>query len=286
MRISLLTAFCQLVLFAGFTEKIAAQELPVYDYFPESRLFEAIYLDPNEAQTGGALNAYWENNQLQEKVYIPLSIGFYKPFLRINKKRTVEIGIDFSAHFQFEWLYVNEKFQRNLLNTDYRFSLITAIALSDNQRLRIRGYHVSSHLGDDYILNNKIRSRFPNKNNYEQLDVTWLRENENFKTYAMAGLVVRPVTDRKRLVFQFGGMYDKRLSSTLPLGLVGGLNIKLLQENNFNPGVKAGFGIRMGAVQRRPAYLIAEFYRGNSPYGPYEYRKEQWLGAGLYFSPF
>jgi hypothetical protein len=263
----------------------AAQDTASVEYFPKNRLFAALYLDPNEAVAFGAVTAFWQEGKFAEKAYLPLGFGFYKPLIQWKKKRLWEFGMDLSAHLQFEWTFPEGGSQRNLLNADYKISFIFSTQLSKRQQLRIRGYHVSSHLGDDYMLQNGITSYFTNPNNYEQADVTWSSQQGVFRYYGGVGLVVRPDPERKRLSLQFGSTFDRALSMPFPLGFIGGVNVKMLAQNDFNPGVKAALGMRFGEASRGPFQLVAEFYRGNLPYSPYEFQKVKWLGLSLYFSP-
>lgn len=254
-------------------------------FLPKGRFFEIPYLDPNEALAYGCFAAWWDNGELLQKAYLPVSFGFYKPIVRYNKKRKVEFGIDAAAHFQFEWLISDSIVQRNLLNTDYKFSFNLAFQLSQKDFLRFRLYHVSSHFGDDYLLRNRIRNYFPNPNNYEQLDVLWARQSHYFWKFVGLGLVVRPETIRKRLSGSFGTTFDIPMRTQKPRGWAGGLHARLLQENDFRPGVKLAMGVRVGKVEDSPFRFLIEFYNGNLPFSPLEYKKITWLGMGLYFSP-
>ncbi len=250
------------------------------------RLFKTLYLDPNESQAFGAINAYWERDTFRNQTYMPLGFGFYKGLVRWNKKRPVELGFDASAQAQFEWNPTNTISTRNILNSEFKISLLLSTKFSEVQSLRLRFYHVSSHLGDDYLIQNQFNSYFPNPNNYEQLDITWYFDHPLLGYYVGMGAVVRPETIRKRLSFQGGSYFDKPISAgKLPLGFIAGVDMKMLQEDNFNPRLKTAIGLRMGQSNDTLIRLVIEFYRGNLPYSPYEYKRVQWLGLGIYFSP-
>ncbi len=264
---------------------LSAQISEIKEFLPKDRLFEIPYLDPNEALAYGTFAAWWKDGVLQEKAYMPISFGFYKPIIRWNKKRRVEFGIDAAAHFQFEWLLSDSIVQRNLLNTDYKFSFNLAFELDSRNYLRLRAYHVSSHFGDDYMIRNNMDSYFPNPNNYEQFDALWMNRWRGFQNYVGAGLVIRPETIRKRFSGMLGSTFDLPIHGSKPRGIAGGVNLKLLQETNFYPSVKLALGIRVGALDRLPFRFMVELYNGHIPYSPLEYQQIRWFGAGLYFSP-
>ncbi len=277
-------SFLTLFLSVAFWGANAQNETSVI-HLPKDRLMKPLLLDPNEALTFGALASYWQDGEYKEKVYMPASIGFYRSLIRWGRSNPMEIGIDIAAQFQFEWVFPEGKSQRNLLNTDYKISLLYHLQLSDAQHLRIRFYHVSSHLGDDYMIRNGVHSYFPNPNNYEQLDATWLKENGSWQYYGGIGMVVRPETIRARFSVHAGFLFDLPKTAKLPTGLVGGAHLRLLAENNYNPGIKTGLGWRIGEISNRPIRFMLEFYRGNLPYSPFEFQKVQWLGLGMYFQP-
>ncbi len=262
----------------------AQNELPKVSILPEGRLFQPLVFDPNEAQAFGSIVSYWEEEEFTDKIYLPFGLGFYKGFLRGNSESPWEIGFDFAAQSQFIWTFDDGKSERNILNIDFKVSVMLHKKIDDQNSFRLRFYHVSSHLGDDFILRNGINNYFPNPNNYEQLDFHWAVQKGSKRYYFGAGMVVRPKTIRERLSFQFGTEVDPPVKGDLPLAFTGGFNIKLLEENNFTPGVKAGIGIKIGR-NTKPLRLLVEFYRGNLPYSPFEFTKVQWLGAGIYFMP-
>lgn len=262
-----------------------AQDTDERVFLPKQSLYELPYLDPNEALSYGTFAFWWDEGKRQQKAYVPISFGFNKPVMQWNKKRRVEFGIDAAAHFQFEWLISDSIIQRNLLNADYKFSFLLAFQLSERDFVRLRGYHVSSHFGDDYMVRNHMTSYVTNPNNYEQFDMQWMRQGRLFRHYAGLGVVIRPETIRKRYSALFGSYFDVPWKGNKPRGWIGGAHVRMLQETGFRPGVKLGAGIRLGEREGLPFRFIAEFYRGNVPFSAMEYKRTQWLGLGLYFSP-
>jgi hypothetical protein len=273
------------LLFIFPTIVFAQKETSNLTLLPKGRLFSEITYDPTESQAYGSIVAFWENDEFSKNIYLPFGMGFYKGFLRWNREKPFEIGFDFSAHTQFEWTFNNGRSERNILNSDFKVSIMLNRQLNDRHSYRLRFYHVSSHLGDDYIIRNQVTSYFPNPNNYEQLDFIWSTQFKDVRYYGGIGLVVRPETIRKRLSLQIGTQYDHSFSSNQLFGLTGGMDLKLLEEHDFHPGVKAAFGFRIGRAENHPLRIVGEFYRGHLPYSAFESKRVQWLGAGLYFLP-
>ena len=260
---------------------------PRREFLPKGHLFEPILLDPLEAQTyGSVLPGYWTEGQKYKGSIVPFAFGFAKPFYRRTTEpgRSEEWVLDLASFTQFEAYhdYQLGKARRQIVNTDYKISIIYNIRRGENN-YRFRVYHISSHLGDDYIYRNKITAPSPNSVNYELLDVTYSRMVNNWRLYGGAGVVLRKSEERKPLSAQLGAFYKK--PSTHAARLVGGVDIKFWQQTDFRPGIHGGIGIELGRTQNNLTFLV-EGYSGFRPYSQYEDQQTSWIGVGLYLNPF
>lgn len=257
------------------------------EFLPKGHLFEPIVLDPLEAQTyGSVFPGYWTEGQKYKGSIVPFAFGFAKPFYRHTTEpgRSEEWVLDLASFTQFEAYHDDQAnvARRRIVNTDYKISIIYNIRRGDNN-YRIRVYHLSSHLGDDYIFRNKITAPSPNAVNYEQLDFTYSRVVNNIRLYGGAGIVLRKTEERKLLSAQLGAFYKR--PSTKAARLVGGADIKFWQQTNFRPGIHGGVGIELGRTQNNLTFLL-EGYSGFRPYSQYEDQQTSWIGVGLYLNPF
>lgn len=260
---------------------------PRREFLPKGHLFEPILLDPLEAQTyGSILPGYWTEGKKYAGSIVPFAFGFAKPFYR----RTTEAGrseewvLDLASFTQFEAYHDSTagKARRRILNNDYKISIIYNLRRGDNT-YRFRVYHLSSHLGDDYIFRNRITAPTPNSVNYELLDVTYSRTVNNWRLYGGAGIVLRKTDERKPLSAQLGAFYKR--PSTKAARLVGGVDVKFWQQTDFRPGIHGGVGIELGRTQNNLTFLL-EGYSGFRPYSQYENEQTSWIGAGVYLNPF
>ncbi|GAB3952426.1 hypothetical protein GCM10028805_34420 [Spirosoma harenae] len=257
------------------------------EFLPKGHLFEPILLDPLEAQTyGSVLPAYWTEGKQYAGSIVPFAFGFAKPFYRHSSAsdRAEEWVLDLASFTQFEAFHdpVANKARRRIMNNDYKISIIYNIRRGENN-YRIRVYHLSSHLGDDYIFRNQITAPSPNSVNYELLDFTYSRNVENWRLYGGAGIVLRKTEERKPISAQLGAFYKK--PSTRAARLVGGVDIKFWQQTDFRPGIHGGVGIELGRTQNNLTFLL-EGYSGFRPYSQYEDQQTSWIGLGLYLNPF
>ncbi|GAB4000437.1 hypothetical protein GCM10028807_53400 [Spirosoma daeguense] len=260
---------------------------PRKEFLPKGHLFEPILLDPLEAQTyGSVLPGYWTEGKKYPGSIVPFAFGFAKPFYRRTTEpgRAEEWVLDLASFTQFEAYYdyrVN-KARRTIMNNDYKISIIYNVRRGDNN-YRFRVYHISSHLGDDYIYRNQITAPTPNSVNYELLDVTYSRNVTNWRLYGGAGIVLRKSEERKLLSAQLGAFYKK--PSAKAARLVGGVDVKFWQQTDFRPGIHGGIGIELGKTQNNLTFLL-EGYSGFRPYSQYENQQTSWIGFGLYLNPF
>ena len=260
---------------------------PRREFLPKGHLFEPILLDPLEAQTyGSVLPSYWTEGKKYEGSIVPFAFGFAKPFYRhtTDAGRAEEWVLDLASFTQFEAYHDDKlnKARRQIMNTDYKISIIYNIRRGLNN-YRIRVYHLSSHLGDDYIYRNNITAPSPNSVNYELLDVTYSRVINSWRLYGGAGVVLRKTEERKPISAQVGAFYKK--SSAKAARLVGGVDVKFWQQTDFRPGIHGGIGVELGRTQNNLTFLL-EGYSGFRPYSQFENQQTSWIGIGLYLNPF
>ncbi|GAB3810099.1 hypothetical protein GCM10028819_53180 [Spirosoma humi] len=260
---------------------------PGREFLPKGHLFDPILLDPLEAQTyGSILPGYWTEGKKYKGSIVPFAFGFAKPFYRRSTDAThaEEWVLDLASFTQFEAYHddVMDKARRQIMNTDYKISIIYNVRRGENN-YRFRVYHISSHLGDDYIYRNKLTAPSPNSVNYEQLDATYSRVVDNWRLYGGLGVVLRKAEERKLLSAQLGAYYKKPSASAARL--VGGVDVKFWQQTDFRPGIHGGIGVEVGRTQNNLTFLL-EGYSGFRPYSQFEQQQTSWIGVGLYLNPF
>ncbi|MEQ8909657.1 MAG: DUF1207 domain-containing protein [Vicingaceae bacterium] len=245
----------------------------------------ALYLDPTEVQTFGSLTGLLDKN-LTENQYIPFAFGGSQSIYgkQISEDKAWELFAEFGVFTQFEWLIVEGQQQRNLINADYKAAISYARQVNAQWTYRLRFFHVSSHLGDDYIIRNSINNYTQNKVNYEQLEISFFYLlDENIRLNAGLGSVVRP--DALRLPFSFHlGANHNQWTKPKGWGLSYGWLLKGMQENDFTPGIKLGIGLAyFTAHKKEPLRILLEYYTGHLPYSQFEKGRIEWLGLGMYF---
>ena len=245
----------------------------------------AMFMDPTEVQFSGSINGLL-NEDINENQYLPFNIGASQSIYAksLSENKAWEIMGELGAFTQFEWIEVDGSQQRNLLNTDYKIAFSYVRKLSEKTTYRLRFFHVSSHLGDDFIIRNSIRKFSENKVNYEQLEFTYYKYlGSKFRFYGGIGAVVRPDSEREPLSYHFGSQLNLNKESK-KWGWSFGYMVKGFQETDFQPNLKVGFGPAYYTESKEePVRFVIEYYTGHLPYSQFEQNHIDWLGLGLYF---
>jgi len=260
----------------------------------KGHLFAPILLDPLEAQTYiSVLPMFIIDKDRYKGAFVPFSFGFSKPFYRWPTKKggAAEVGLDIASFTQFEVYRDEDNVQRRqIVNTDYKVSIFYNLRRGRNS-WRFRGYHLSSHLGDDYLIRNQINYRTPNPVNYELLDVTYSRDVaklDGLRYYLNAGYGLRKPDERRKISAQLGMYYRKTDPATGRAKFarpITGIDLKLWQQNEFRPGIHFGAGVELGRSASTLTFML-ESYTGFRPYSQYESQQVQWVGLGMYLNPF
>lgn len=169
----------------------------------------------------------------------------------------------------------------DMINADYLVGLPLTFR-SGGFSGRVRIYHQSSHLGDEFILN-----RQPERLNvsFESLELILSHEIGPLRVYGggetffsrepediaarlvHAGVEVRPV---------IGGS----------VGLMGAVDLKVVDDDEWNRALSVRGGVEIARIPHeghppRIFTLIAEFYDGAAPYGQFYRESIRYFGAGF-----
>lgn len=172
-----------------------------------------------------------------------------------------------------------------LVNADYFIGLpITHRSGSWSYLARI--YHVSSHLGDEYMLTPEGKKVHRINLSYEGLDLLASHNFDGLRLYGGGGYILHKEPSYiKRLKVQGGSEYYAH--STFMDGMfrpVVGLDIKAEEQGKWHPGIsfKAGVQLENSALISNKVQLMLEYYSGKSIHGQFYKDKIQYIGIGLH----
>jgi hypothetical protein len=173
---------------------------------------------------------------------------------------------------------------KDLINADYIVGLPLTFRRSGFST-RVRLYHQSSHLGDEYLLRSEEIKR--ENLSFESVDFLLSQEIGPLRVYAGDERVFRrePATVAAKL---FHGGVELRTGRAGPLQMVGGVDLKTTDRHDWSPAISGRVGLEWvrsgpGGHPGRLVTLMLEMYQGPSPYGQFFQDDISYVGVGLHF---
>jgi hypothetical protein len=177
----------------------------------------------------------------------------------------------------------------DLINTDF------AVGLPITYRrgrfsARVRVYHQSSHLGDEFVL----RGTIPRENfAFESIESILSTELGPLRAYAGGEYLFAGTPSTLVSSVAHGGVELRQPGGLFPSGdlgrirFVAALDVKSVQDLEWAMAWSARAGIEIGrwpaaAHGSRRVSLLAEYYDGPSPYGQFFHENVSYYGLGLH----
>lgn len=178
----------------------------------------------------------------------------------------------------------------DLINADYTVGL-PATYRRDRFSARVRVYHQSSHLGDEFLL----RADHPERENlsFQSAEAILSVDVAVLRLYGGGEYLFNQQPERLKAHVAHGGIEFRERNSLFGSGgihLVAAGDVKAFERE----GWKAAYSARAGFEFSRPResshvarrwMLLAEYYNGASPYGQFFRDRIEYAGVGLHFSP-
>jgi len=190
-----------------------------------------------------------------------------------------QVGIDGAIFAQFDMGSESTP----LINADYTVGVpLTYRRGRDAFRLRI--WHQSSHLGDEFILDSH-----PSRVNLSFMAVQLLasREGVNWRGYGgLEWIGNRDPVELRKWSALAGVEYREKVRRMRYGRFVGGLSLKFQQENDWRPGGSLKAGIEFGPPEpgNRHLRVMLEAYSGYMPWSQYVNQRLDYVGFGAYFN--
>jgi hypothetical protein len=171
----------------------------------------------------------------------------------------------------------------DLINADYLAGVGPSWRFSGHSG-RLIVFHQSSHLGDEYIL----RSDLQRQNlAFEGVDLVVSQELGPIRFYGGGQYLFRRDPETLEDLVAHGGG-EVRIGDVRGVRLVGAVDVKSSEEQDWDPAVSARAGIEIAVWNQddhppRLFDVVAEYYSGPSPYGQFFQEEIEYLGVGIHF---
>ena len=250
-------------------------------WFPTEELFRPALADPKEPRFFISPRHYDTDI---DRVWL-VEVGYGADFPVYGAVDAVGNGWNIGISGGLFGLFNLEADSFDLINADYTVGIPFTWrqgALSG----RLRLYHQSSHLGDEFLLN-----AAPERINlsFESLEALVAYDFTPFRVYGGGEVLLhREPADLDRLMAHAGVEYFGANPARLLPGLRGrpfvGLDLKAFSEHDWSIDSSLKLGMQFDAPHsdhyRR---LLVEGYRGYSPHGQFYSDRIEYLGLGVQF---
>jgi hypothetical protein len=247
--------------------------------FPVGDVFLPLIADPKTPQFFASLRYY----DAPREDTIGGVAGFGETFGIWRRSGVAEgDGLQFSIAAGLIALFDMETESSDLVNADYIVSLpLTWRGGPHSVRLRV--YHQSSHLGDEFLIDNAQTDRL--NLSFESCEALYSYERGEWRGY-LGGeyLFGRDPDDIDPWGAHFGAEYRGERAIIGNSRLVGGIDFKSWQAQGNYLDTSLAIGLEVGHPKpgaRRVRWML-EAYNGYSPHGQFYDDKIWYLGAGVY----
>jgi hypothetical protein len=143
-----------------------------------------------------------------------------------------------------------------------------------------RIYHRSSHLGDEFVLDNPAVKRV--NLNYEDVVTLISYEWEKLRIYGGGGYIVRSEPRLARPHSQAGAEFIQP-QAVRGLDFVAAVDVQSSRELGWEKSYSFQAGFQLKNSGNRRARLMLEHFDGHSPHGQFFRERLRYNGMGLYF---
>ena len=153
---------------------------------------------------------------------------------------------------------------------------------------RLRYYHQSSHLGDEFILGNPGVGRI--NLSFEELEIIASIEELFFERYDLrfyvghGYLIRREPIDFNRLRWQYGGEFRFHIMRHMEhrdFYFLAASDIRQLQENRYDPDISIKTGLELARDSGRRFRILFSVYDGFNPFGQFYKQEMRAIGVEI-----
>lgn len=255
--------------------------------FPDRSLLPELLAGARDPVTSGQLVYDWERpTAFGPGVAGEVSLSGAVPLLRLagsGPDDALVLGLEGAAFARFSFEVVT----RELVNTDWIFA-VPLVLHRGRHWLRVRYYHTSSHLGDEY------QRRFgPSSINFSRdgADLTaYVRPNASFAStlgLGVYGLVFWSANSHpeERALWELRGGLELDPGRGALWQPFLSVDVHAEEGTDWRPRYTVQAGIWLPEVQRRPVRLALQAFTGPSPLGQFRERDGGRVGVGLFWNP-
>ena len=250
-------------------------------FIPGGHLFKPLIADPRWPHFGAAYQYYLNERQLSSVAAVSFgeTITLYRD--RIGRGWW-ETGVQAGVFAVFDL----DAASKDLVNADYMAAAFLGYRYDQFSAFG-RFFHQSSHLGDEFILRNRVKNRI--NLSYEAVDLrlSYTFFDDVLRLYGGGGYLFdqEPETLKPGFVqwgVEFRSPWPGRDARVRPIAAV---DVQNREENNWHTDFNVRAGVEFeGLIASRNLQILLEYFRGHSPNGQFYKEKLDYIGLGVHFN--
>jgi hypothetical protein len=247
---------------------------------PGGQLFQPLVADPRWPHFAAAYHYYVNEGQITHVGAVTFGETFtlYRDQLG---RGWWEVGIQAGVFSVFDLAAESV----DLINADYMAAVVVGYRY-DNVSALARLFHQSSHIGDEFLLRNRVRNRV--NLSFESIDLRLAYDlfDDALRVYGGGGYLFdqEPASLRPWSLqwgAEFRSPWPGPQSSWRPIAA---LDMQNREENDWQVDISARAGVQFeGVLASRNLQLLLEYFRGHSPNGQFYKQEVDYLGVGAHF---
>ena len=174
---------------------------------------------------------------------------------------------------------------KDLLNADYILGIPVSYR-SGPWSGRLRLYHQSSHLGDEFLLEPQPGPPVTRINlSYETMEILASYERDGLRFYGGGQQILSSDTPLGRDRAQIGVEYRGNPIGWRTARLIAGLDVQAWDETGWDrdKSLKVGLHFQSPYGEARSLQILLEYYEGHAPHGQFYTRIVEYFGFGIAF---
>lgn len=248
-------------------------------FLKAGRLFDPLIADPRWPHFGASFHHYTGDSQFRNvgAASFGESFSLYRGDGPLGGQW--EVGLQAAVFAIFDL----DGESSDLINADYYVALAGSYRHGDWQALA-RFFHQSSHLGDEFVLSNRVNRVNVSYEGIGLIVSRWFAD-EAVRLYAGGSyLVRRDPEDLEPGAVQYGLELYSPWSLTRGIRPVAAVDLQNRQQNGWAVDVSARAGLEFEGVQvlGRKLQLMVEYFNGHSPNGQFYRERVNYIGLGAH----
>lgn len=251
-------------------------------FFPKGDIF----MPPLADQKQPRFHTTWQRWHTDFGIFNIGSVGFGENIgvIRSPGKREGD-GFQFGISGAVFAVFNLDSDSMDLINADY----IVGFPFSARYKewsFRMRFFHQSSHLGDEFLLNPQSIQVQRINLSYETLEFLGSYETKGFRIYGGTSRILSSFTDIRKNRVQGGIEYRGKPTGWRTARFISGCEVSAWDETHWEQDLS----LKMGLAFQNPYYeslglqILLEYYNGHIPHGQFYNLHANYFGAGIAFA--